>query len=401
MIEDRDLRTLADPDSGPPIPPPPLDTVVARGRRLRRRRHALHALGAVTVIVGLAGAGLAVRGAESGDPEVTAADDPSTPASDASGWPSSPPPPTDCEMRAAADVEEVAGAEDVETWDVFVASDSTSLSLAEVPEDMRVIPTWTPDGEEITTVTGMRWTDPCPDRAPAPADPALVLAASGADLTGRISVDGPLPSRWGEGLEREPTQLRGQDAILVHTDGPAFIWTDPDGWSWWLSANEQVNESTLRAVGEALELDSSPQGDDPVATLAPEDMPQGFEVRWQAQGTPTPLGPETTKWSVVVGEQQEVTRGVVCQLEVETPVGESSLDMATYEGEVVTVNGQEAAWTTFMDQPVVVWEVAPGVRAGANCSLWDDSGVHPMDLDTHLRFAESVQPVAPDDPRLP
>lgn len=395
MIEEHDLLTLADPDSGPPIPHPSLDAVVARGRRLRRRRHAFRALGAVTAIAGLAGAGLVARG-EPGDPEVTAAGDPSATSPPEGEWPSSPPPPTECETRY------VGPGEEPESWDVMRVSDSDSLSPAEVPEDMRVLPTWTPNGEEVSTVTGMRWTDPCPDRAPIPADPALVMEAVGEGATGQITLSGPEPQRWGQGLEQEPTQLRGQDARLLRSDGLAFTWTDADGWSWWLHGDEEVtDEATLRTVGEALELDSSPKGDDPVAVLAVDAIPEGFEIQWQARGAPTPLAPVTTKWSVVVGEQQEVTRGIVCQLDVETPVGESSLDMTTYEGEIVTVNGEEAAWTTFLDHKVVVWEVAPGVRAGANCSLWEESGVHDMDLDTHLRFAESVEPVAADDPRLP
>lgn len=48
-----------------------------------------------------------------------------------------------------------------------------------------------------------------------------------------------------------------------------------------------------------------------------------------------------------------------------------------------------------------MWEVAPGVRAGVNCSFWDEDGINPLDLDTHVTLAESVEPVAADDPRLP
>lgn len=418
MIEEHDLLNLADPDSGPPIPPPPLDTVVVRGRRLRRRRHAFRALGAVTAIAGLAGAGLVVRGAESGVPDVAAADHLSTPTVPESTWPSSPPPPTDCETKEAQTAAELwieavpQTASDVKTgtvprtvaelaaWAVAQAGESTPLAPREVPDGMRVLPSWTPNGEEISTATATRWTHPCPGGAPVPADPALVLESDG-DVTGRITLNGPLPSPGGGGSEREPVQLRGQEAVFAHTEDPAYGWTDADGWSWWLSSDEDVEGPTVLAVAETLQLDGSPEGDDPVAALAPEDMPEGFEIRWQARGAPTPFGPQFTKWSVVVGDQQAVTRGVVCQLEVEAPVGDSSLDMSTYEGEIVTVNGRDAAWTTLMDQLAVVWEVSPGVRAGASCSLWDESGVQPMDLDSHLRFAESVEPVSANDPRFP
>jgi hypothetical protein len=287
---------------------------------------------------------------------------------------------------------------------------------ADVPDAMRVLPSWTPDDATITHARGEHYGGGCHDTAPYPADDALDLAAVGEDgaVTATISVSGPLARSFDSSGAIIPgsvqTELRGQPTTYGDDwgrgDYRTFAWTESDGWSWELRSNGPVDEATLRAVGEALVLDSSPEGDEPPATLAPDAIPAGFSVVWQTLGTPTPGRYESTMWVVVVGGSGgAVSHGIECHIQVNEIPGDQPFGTSGRSGsQPVTVNGQPAYWhynTESADglASTLSWELAPGVVATTGCVDWDGAGTLP--LETIVQFAESVVPIAADDPRIP
>ena len=394
MIDERELYALGERGKGPVIPHRPLEAVLARGTRLRRRRQAVRAVGASTVVAGLLGSGLLVRARSGGEADVRAAEDPTTTDRDESTPP--PPPPPDCEVER------------------FYAGDQ--IPTSEVPAEMRVLPGSVPGDPPITYAAGQRYTNPCPDTAPYPADSALEMKADDGDGIAEavIRLSGPLPRPESDtvGMSRGPTELRGGAATLVQpggsTDNVAFAWTEPDGWSWSI-IGVNVDEATLRAATEALVLDSSPENDDPTASLAPADLPAGFRVTWQTLGTPKPVVPQTMSWNVSFGTTGAGETGMRCELQVsqyasDIPLGNDG-SIAT---EHVTVNGEDALWNPvggsgYLGLGSLTWMVAPDVVATMGCldQSIGTGGEGSVGVDAMIPVAESVVPVAADDPRLP
>lgn len=411
MIDEQDLYALGDDAGGRSVPCRPVGAVLARGRHLRRRRHALRSAGLGAVVMAVAGTAVVATGRTSGngpDEDVAAGPDPTAPST--SDVPSAPPPPPpDC-VGSGVSLENLAPPEQV--------------PADQVADELRVLPGWTPEGAPISYAQGIRYPDPCPEAAAYPVDFTLVLQADGGDeiLDADITVSGPLPwSGFDEagavmpGGVRETT-IRGQQGRLRGDGGPAegltFAWAEPDGWSWEVRGNA-VDEATLRALTEALVLDSSPEGDEPPVALAQDALPSGFELAWQQQGLAEPndgfLG---STWTVQVGvpatQDDPIQRGVFCVLEVRPHDGSP---ITTYGGAGsmrVTVNGQPAMWAPWGGFPLgaamtsLNWELAPGIRARADCVDSDaDTSRLSMPLEVVMQFAESVEPVAADDPRLP
>lgn len=394
MIDEQDLFALGDAAHEPVIECRPVEDVLARGRRLRRLRRAVRTVGGTAVVAGLVGTGVLVLGRGPGHTDIEMAREPSTTSTTAT---------EDCSTGT------------IDTDSGFVAP--RHILPSEVPDAMRVLPSWTPGDVEVTHARGERYTLSCSDTIPSPADDALDLEADGGDGTidAEITLSGPLSSSVVDEEDvyipgEQPTELRGQPAVYApgSQDGwpTQFIWTDADGWTWELRGYGAVDEATVRAVGEALVLDSSPADDQAVADLPNEAMPAGFSVAWQTRGAPALMSGETTMWSVRVGRTQAaVQTGIECLLQVDESQGEAGFETrGTAGSQRTTVNGQLAWWryeTTSAAglASTLRWEVAPGLVATAGCTDWDEGGTLPM--ETIVRFAESVVPVPSDDPRVP
>jgi hypothetical protein len=239
-----------------------------------------------------------------------------------------------------------------------------------------------------------------------------VLVSGDADGNGdadaQIRLDGPQARPLGDdfGLSRTATELRGGPALLVQSDGLGsllFAWTDPDGWSWMLAGTSGVDEATLRAVAEALVLNSQPTDDEPVASLDPAMVPAGLHIARQTIGTPTPAPTTSLEWSVQVGGTIDANQtGIECFLEFEPASGRTPLEESVgITGTAAQVNGGFALWGTSVAGPgtALSWYPSPDVVATAGCVDHDHGGS--LDQDTIVRLAESVVPVAADDPRLP
>jgi hypothetical protein len=399
MITDDDLDGLADVPIGAA---PPVTAVLARGDRLRRRRQAIRAVGVTAVIGGVAASVLVIdRGPAETGSDVEAASQ----TSSTSSPPLLPNPLGDLDC-ATFGSDDGAG---------LVAPDP--VPPAEVPDEMRVLPSWTPGDQPITVASGIAQ-DYATDCGPvAEYRTALGLQTVGPDgiVTGTLTLDGPYstPGSPTMGVGRTPTRVRGQDATLVDPsagDDLVLEWREPDGGHWELWASG-VDEATARSIAEALELDSSPPAGEPPAQLPETALPPGFSVTAQAPTVPAavPASGTMSEWSVVVGQSSAPQTGIVCHLMVD----EGDFGAAGGVGSrSVTVGGKPGRWgTMFGPMPgndpdperwmSLSWGLAPGLVATADCSDWTGGGGRTLPLETVVRFAESMEPVAPDDPRLP
>ena len=392
MIDEQELYGLGDPGHGPDVACRPVGDVLARGSRLLRRRRARRVAGATSVVMGLVAAALVsvnLRHPDS-DADFQAGEDRTETAAVAP-----PPPPPPCAS---------------EPWTL---SDHMAKPIpkADVPDEMRVLPQWPIDGP-VTEARGSRWTNPCPETAPVPIDPALLLVTGDADGNGeadrQIRVNGPLPRPLDNhiGLSRSPTPVRGGPGLFVVTDGIGdrmITWTDPDGWSWQVTGIGGIDEATLSGVVEALELDDAPADGEHAASLDPARMPPGFRVGSQTAGPAPAVDPylTTLRWDVQIGD----TSGLQCLMEVTKVSGdvEPLSSQIGISGTPAQVNGQPALWGSSPAGPATAlhWHLTPDLVATAGCVDWSQPGIHTLDQATIERMAESVVPVAADDPRLP
>ena len=405
MIPEDDLHALAElpvavsPNAGRCRP---VTDVLARGNRLRRRRQAVRAAG-VTVVVGTVAATgtLAVtRDRDTGHVEASRA---------APEAPEEPPPLYPDPFLGCPDGGATEG-----------ASDPAPIPPAEIGNEMRVLPTWTPEDLPITSAVASR--RPAGDDCGPRADDrhiALELAPSAPGDVRRIIVTGPWselapPGEWGVGWS--PTQVRGRDATLVDpTYGmdAELDWTEPDGGAWRING-VAVDDAETRALAEALQLDSSPAPGTPAAQLAPGDIPAGWEIVEQATTLPPRrvLEPEDT-WSVTVGTPANPQTGTLCRIDITDLGDDAPFDPPADAGsETVTVDGEAGLWSPLapsngpadldLDRSRLLWwELGPGLQAMAECSRWDDTGGRTLPLENVIHLAESVEPVAAGDPRIP
>jgi hypothetical protein len=397
VIDEQELYGLGDAGHGPDVSCRPIGDVLARGSRLRRRRRALRVAGATSVVMGLVTAGIVAvnLGHHDTDAGFRAGEDRTETAAVA---PPPPPPPCASEPRPSL------------TEDPYYYM-ARPIPKADVPDDMRVLPQWPIDGP-VTEARGSRWTNPCPETAPVPVDPALLIVTSDADGNGeadlQIRVNGPMPRPLDDriGLSRTPTQVRGGPGLFVVSDGIGdrmIAWTDPDGWSWEVTGIGGIDEATLRGVVEALILDDAPAEGEAAASLDPAMMPPGFRVASQTTGPPPAVDPYLTmlRWDVQIGD----TTGLQCLMEVTRVSGDddSFSDQIGVSGTPAEVNGQPAVWGSSPAGPATAlhWHLTPDLVAVAGCVDWSKPGLHTLDQAAIERLAESVVPVAADDPRLP
>jgi len=360
-MDEHDLRALGAEPLGPVGRPRAVDDVLRRGGRLRRRATMVRAAPVVVVIALAASAGiLALRDDRPPEPEFST----SPPAS------LLPQRPHPCDS-------------------------TTEPAPAAELEGLRLTPTTLPDGVAVATMTAQRYNrGTCVE-----VDPALVLRAGGGNgaIDAEIILTGPYaePFRATDGVALEPTtQLRGGEASRVFDPTApdsyaAFTWTEPDGASWLLKG-VGVDETTVRDVAERLELRPAADEGEPVAALPDDAMPAGFEVAWQAQGTPAVEGPTRLEWRVTTTP----ARPDGCEVTINTTALEAPTGQLFSAGSVaseVDVRGRPGVAIEQDGSVYLYWMEEPGVAAWLVCG---------GDLDTALRVADSLVEVEPDDPRI-
>jgi hypothetical protein len=406
VIPEEELYALGERAAGDQ-PVRPVEGVIARGGRLRRRRHAVRALGVTAVVGSVAAAGtlVAARG-NGGRGELQTAQTTETTGA--------PPPALYPNPMSCLD------AEGADSFDLVAP---TAIPRADVPDDMRVIPVRLPDGAPPISVARGSFYDMEPsDCGPVGAyTDTLKLTADGADGAAAVlRVAGPYSTPSGPlGLSYAvDSTLRGQPATMAVngvSDFVIFTWTEPDGGSWEIRA-EGLDEAAVRAVAEALQLDSSPDPGQPPAQIAPESLPAGFRVAWQAPTVPGPAPEVTdeTTWTVQVGESADPNTGFRCNLDVRRSEGAGDIGEANMGigDQIVTVDGRAAVWGPLMGTSPssappgvpakdLTWGLGDDLVAHIACGYWDGPNRGTLPLDQMIEIAESVETVAADDPRLP
>ena len=266
-MDEHDLWTLGREPLGPAGRARPVEDVLRRGRGLRRRA-AVARVTATVVVVGLVGGAGALALRPDPQPDVTTNE----------------------------------GERELPVKWEFCDQPVPEPVSPEQLDGLRLVPTTLPDGIVVDAARPVRQgTGTCVD-----VDPALVLRADNGDRTveAEIRLEGPFgePYRGADDVALEPTQLRGRRASrTLNPTAPGsysgFTWTEDDGTSWLLTG-VGVDEAVLRGVAEALVLQGSPSSDEPVADLPDDDVPDGFEVTWQAEGLPAVEGPTRLAWVV-------------------------------------------------------------------------------------------------------
>ena len=142
----------------------------------------------------------------------------------------------------------------------------------------------------------------------------------------------------------------GRDRPLV-----VLTWNEASGTTWALEG-EGVDDATLRGVAEALVLDPTTAAP---ADIAPEDVPDGFELSWRAS-EPAAAGPERRRWWIV--ELGEGADGCTIWVQTTGPGAAPAHAYARPGKEMLTVRGQEAV--AFPDR----WLVGRSPRASASRS---------------------------------
>lgn len=409
-MDERDLYQLADEPLPPHASGRSLDGVVRRGEQLRRRRRAVRGLGMTSVAAAvLVGAVLVMQQPE---PDTVAGEGPAQePPAEGSNRP----------WFLGCTGEGEPGTDGgMPDWGADLPP--------EVTDGLRFLPTWLPEGMAVDATADLpegdnssvhtgqsvrRTTWQCRH-----ADPALTLWASGGDATveAAIHVEGPYPGGVdlstpegvSPGLDLEETDLRGQPAsrhVVRPAGGPeriGFAWTEPDGVGWWISG-VGVDEATIRAVADALQLNGAADTGTPAADMPAEARPEGFEVAWQADGVPAVADPVQATWSASFAN-------AACYVIFETGQFQAPAGVREYffgsTGMQVTVRGEPGLVTSYGGGPPeggteLVWQESPTVVGRVGCNNNSDPTYDPgIEPETLVRIADSLEPVAVDDPRF-
>jgi hypothetical protein len=104
----------------------------------------------------------------------------------------------------------------------------------------------------------------------------------------------------------------------------------------------------------------------------------------------------------------------MCQLDVRRREGAGEIGEVTMGvgDRLVTVAGRDAVWGPLMgvspsSRPEGVpandltWGLSDDLMAHLACGYWDGPNEGTLPLEQMIEIAESIEPVAPDDPRLP
>lgn len=377
-MDELDLHRLADeptPSGLMVADPRPVEVVLHRSRQIRRRRRGAGVVGAALLLAIVVGARAlapspqaeqAPAGVSNHVPKLC------TRGSTESESPATPPPPEIPGNHIAID-----------------PSPAQSLSLAEA-SDLLVLPSALPEG--VTIVDAAAWHEP----GSCPAGPLLSLDRLTGDGTidASIKLMGPYAAfempLYTSVESYEPITIRGGDGRLTHAADVGMqltvaTWTDGSGASWLLEG-QNADDATVQAVAEALVLDTRGS---PPADLPDAAVPAGWTVGWRAPSPPAsaPGAQDDVRgWSVFLR-----TGDGGCSVSVSSTMAADppSVAQATPDERRTRVRGQDAL---VLDRVSVRWNEPSGARV----SVWCLPG-----YDGIVDLAESLAPVASDDPRIP
>lgn len=364
MIDEQRLR-----DAKASVEPRPLAQVLQRGRRLRRRRLQKRVAAAGAAVVALAVFSGAVFGVDDGSGERT-------------------------ELAAGA-VPVLAPGPPMEECSGFAELRATTDA-----EGLRLYPTTLPDGVTV----GATWAraellgrETCP-RVPL----ALVLGAvndAGGVAAPMITLEGPSPVPFlsYEGPSYEPAEVRGRPGELITYPSlrpevglVRVEWTEADGTTWALTASGGPGPDDLRRVAGGLIFD--PTGEEPPATAGV--IPADLEVLWQLD-TPVDVRRDGDQrwWHVESDEPQPLLSIEVSDVVAPLPPVARAADAGPdAEVHLVDVRGRGGIVVTSGGSTTVEWLESERVRVQVTLRGHEAAAA--------LAVAESLEPIAADDPRI-
>ena len=215
MIDEQRLCAVIESNHRSDVPCRPLGAVVARGERLQHRRRTVRKVSATALAVGLTGAGLLVRAQlVRSDPGVRAGDTPtaSPGGADIPGSVTSLPP-ADC---ATTDTLTVEGG--------GTAYGPEPVASADMPDELRVLPGWTPHDEAVTLAEGHIWRSSCASTPDNPLEDQLAwdVQVGGAPQAVQGGIECLIQARPRD--DAAPLDTSGEGGQRVTVNGEDAVW---------------------------------------------------------------------------------------------------------------------------------------------------------------------------------
>ena len=345
--------------------PPPLEGVLARGDKLRKRRVLARGVGVITLGLAItAGTGVAVRAVLRDDAPTV-------------------------ELAAPTGPSAVPGS---------AAQDCGGYAEPRAPEavdELRYLPRWLPPGRAIEDAWAraeLLYRESCPRVPVALSAGRFAPGRDRIDATLMLEGPSPMPYRRYNGPTFVPVSVRGVEGDLVRFPGldaaAALLqlrWTEPGGGSWLLQTSH-LSEQEIVGVADGLTL--STDAGSPSASAG--WLPAGFEVTYQRERPMAALPQEQLWWHAVINDGQTLSMDVRYNVPDDPPI--SRVTAGATGVRLLTIRGHQAVAATEGNViRYLSWEERPGIRISLSGEL---------DLPTLTRIAESLEPVAADDPRI-
>ena len=359
MMDEQRLRDLAATDVTVPAP----DDVIDRGEQIRSRRRLARGAAVATLCLAVA-AGAVV---------VAAANRDRTPSVEVAGPDSDLNPGTDASCGGFSEIRPPA-----------------------TVDTLRYLPSWLPEGRKVQyawATADILARETCP-RVPVAFSAGRFTTPSHDRIDGMIQVMGPSPVPFprasGAFSKPKTVSMRGTAGELVELPGagPAVQnvrtrWTEPGGDSWQIQSSYLTEAEVLQIV-EGLKLTAGFEAPPVSASW----LPAGFEVTYQRDRAAGPLPTEARMWHADTGNDSALSLRVQELVPNNPPV---SRFIPAPETRIVDVRGHQAVATAIGDSIDLYWEEQPGIAVTIHGAY---------SLEELMRIAESLEPVAPDDPRI-
>lgn len=262
-------------------------------------------------------------------------------------------------------------------------------------EGLRYLPAWLPPGLSIERAWAraeLLTMETCP-LVPT------VLAAARFPATGRdrmepvLRLKGPSPTPYLRypGPDYKSVSVRGVMGERLEKGGPGptgrsitLRWTEPSGGGSWQLETLYLDEADVVKIADQLKLPAA----DFSAPASAGWLPPGLEITFQRQ-RPMPQPPdEVFWWHAVMGGDAHINLAIHQAVPDDPLISRFS---ASDEVQFVEVRGHQARAGFLNGNVQLAWEERPGVVVELTGKL---------DLRSVVRIAESLEPVAADDPRI-
>lgn len=280
--------------------------------------------------------------------------------------------------------------------------DGFSEPIAPAASEVRLLPTWLPDGWRVGAVWAVKDTG-----STCYLNPSLTLADTGSD--GRVArsamVYGPIREPidiTSEIADSKAVSVAGQQGQMITRSGPKgpdellWLWADPAGDHWLMRSYRYTSDA-----GQQLAAALRPEGT--TIGVDQDAAPTGTSVVFQRTGEPYPARTPTYRWTLTLSTgPMQGREGEVTIAATGTPAGTLGLDGVFPDGMAVTGSGDDVqvrmyaygAMNLFLPRPGTLVMLSPNEVTGGEPTLGS------MTPEQWERVVTHLDQVPADDPRL-